>query len=125
MTDDTAKKSGSETRQRRKLLQIRVSDTELSSIAEMADRAALTIPSYARQILLDTPPPRAVRKPSVDTQQVAKMLGELGKVGSNLNQIAHHLNAGTAGAGSNTITAALEDVQAMRDACMKALGRKP
>lgn len=125
MTDDTAKKSGSETRQRQRLLQVRLSDSEFASIAEMADRASLTIPSYARQILLDSPPPRAVRKPSVDTKQVAKMLGELGKVGSNLNQIAHHLNAGAGGAGLNVITDAIADVQAMRDACMKALGRKP
>ncbi len=125
MTDDTAKKSGSETRQRQRLLQIRVSDSEFDAIAKMAERSELTVPSYARQIILDTPPPRARRKPSVDTEQVARLLGELGKVGSNLNQIAHHLNAGTAGAGSNTIASAIADVSAMRDACMKALGRKP
>ena len=125
MAEASGKKSGSENRERKKLLQIRVTEDELAEIAAVADRAQLTVPSYARQILLDAPPPRARRRPSVDTQQVAKLLGELGKVGSNLNQIAHHLNAGAGGAGSNAIASAIEDVQAMRNECMKALGHKP
>jgi hypothetical protein len=33
-------------------------------------------------------------KSKVDTQAVAKLLAELGKIGSNVNQIAKHLNAG-------------------------------
>ncbi|MGB3723534.1 MAG: plasmid mobilization relaxosome protein MobC [Pacificimonas sp.] len=124
MADETtAKASGSETRKRNKLLQIRVSETELAEIETLADRAELTPASYARSILLSAPAPRARRRPSVNTQEVARLLGELGKVGSNLNQIAHAMNAGSP-IGSNSIAEAIEDVQAMRDACLQALGRK-
>ena len=123
MTDDTSKKSGSETRQRNKVLQVRLTDAEFSEIEAMADRAELTPASYARSILLDTPAPRAKRRPAVDTVQVAKLLGEIGKVGSNINQIAHQMNAGVA-TSSTAINSALADVAEMRKACMEALGRK-
>ena len=124
MADDTRKKSGSETRQRNKVLQVRLSDSEFAEIEEMADRAELAPASYARSILLDTPAPRAKRRPAVDTVQVAKLLGEVGKIGSNINQIAHQLNAGK-GASSSALSSALDDVAELRKACMEALGRKP
>lgn len=122
--NNTGKASGSETRKRTKILAVRVTESELAEVEALADRAELTPASYARSILLSAPAPRARRRPSVDTTEVARLLGELGKVGSNLNQIAHRLNAGTDGVGSNSIAQATEDVQAMRDACLAALGRK-
>ena len=124
MADDKGKKSGTEKRQRNKVLQVRLSDAEFAEIEAMADRAELTPASYARSVLLNAPAPRAKRRPAVDTVQVAKLLGEVGKIGSNINQIAHQLNAGT-GTSSNAIAAALADVAEMRKACMEALGRKP
>lgn len=123
MTDDKRKKSGSETRKRQKVLRIRLTDLELAEIEAMADRAELTPASYARAVLLDAPAPRAKRRPAVDTAQVAKMLGELGKIGSNINQIAHQINAGT-GTSSHAIELALRDLSEIRTACMEALGRK-
>lgn len=123
MTDDTGKKSGSETRQRNRVLQVRLTDAELAEIDAMADRAELSPASYARAILLDTPAPRAKRRPAVDTVQVAKLLGEIGKIGSNVNQIAYQLNGGK-GASETAIATALADVATIRKACMEALGRK-
>lgn len=124
MTDDKSKKSGTEKRQRNKVLQVRLTDAEFAQIEAMADRAELTPASFARSILLDAPAPRAKRRPAVDTAQVAKMLGELGKIGSNINQIAHQINAGT-GTSSHAIESALRDLSEIRTACMEALGRKP
>ena len=123
MTEDKASRSGTETRKRAKVLQVRLSPDELAEIEAQANRAELTPASYARSILLSAPAPRARRRPAVETQEVARLLGELGKVGSNLNQIAHRLNAGDA-IGSASIAEAVADVQAMRDACLAALGRK-
>ena len=119
-----AKNSGSETRKRQASVHLRLSDDEFSLIADFADRAELTPASYARQVLLDTPPPRARRRPAVEKQQLAKLLGELGKIGSNVNQIAHHMNAGV-GTSSSAVDQAMADVRQMRDAVMKALGHKP
>lgn len=125
MTDDERKKSGSEKRQRNKVLQVRCTDAEFAQIEAMADRVELTPASYARSFLLDAPAPRAVRRPAVDTAQVAKLLADLGKVGSNLNQIAYHLNSGTSSVSPQAVESALADVAEMRKACMEALGRKP
>ena len=124
MKDDTASRSGTETRQRGKLLQIRVTAAELAEIEAQAEAAELTSASYARSVLLSAPAPRARRRPAVQTQEVARLLGELGKVGSNLNQIAHAVNTGQAIA-PNVLADAIDDVRAMRDACLAALGRKP
>jgi hypothetical protein len=124
MADDTPSKSGSERRQRSKLLQIRMTPDELAEIAEQADRAGLTVPSFAREILLSAPAPRARRRPSVEAETLGRFLGELGKVGSNLNQIAHQLNAGR-GASPAALDAALRDVSDLRAAIMQAMGRKP
>ena len=123
MADDRHSKSGTETRQRGKLLQIRVTADELAEIEAQAAAAELTTASYARSILLSAPAPRARRRPAVEAQEVARLLGELGKVGSNLNQIAYHLNTGET-VGANSIAEAMADVQAMRDACLAALGRR-
>lgn len=124
MDDQKAKASGTETRQRNKLLQIRMTEAELAQIDTAARDAGLTAPSYARAQLFDQPAPRARRRPSVEAEQVGRLLGELGKIGSNLNQIAHHLNAGRGG-NPTALDVALQDVADIRAACMKALGRKP
>lgn len=125
MTDDTSSKSGSETRQRTKVLQVRLTVPEFAEIMAQAEKAGLTAPSYARSILLSAPAPRARRRPTIEAEAVGRLLGELGKVGSNLNQIAHHLNAGRGEVSPDALAAALRDVSDLRAAIMEALGRKP
>ena len=124
MTDEAKRTSGSETRRRTKVLQVRLSEAEFASIEDMAAAALLTPAALVRQQLLDAPPPRAARRPSVEAEQVARVLAQLGKIGSNLNQIAHSLNAGRSVNGEY-LARALTDVAAMRDACFTAMGRKP
>src|ERR1019366_3836980 len=65
-------------------------------------------------------------KSRIDTQAVAKLLAELGKIGSNVNQIAYHLNAGRPGDTVEALIAeALRDLLEMRGGCMRALGLEP
>ena len=74
---------------------------------------------------MNTPPP-AARRPSVDTQAVAQLLGQLGKIGSNINQLAKHANAGRPiDAMDNSIEDALRDLSELRIACLQALGCEP
>ena len=116
--------SGSETRKRSRLLSVRMTEDEFAAVNAKAESIELTPASYARMALLDTPSPRAVRRPAVERANVARVLAQLGKIGSNLNQIAHHMNAGNTLA-NETLARALTDVSAMRDACLEAMGRKP
>ncbi len=99
---------GTEKRRRAKIIRIRVDEKEEAAIKELADQRGISPPALLRLTLLNVPPGPRVRRGSVNAQAVAKFLGvlgrtadavrsslaEFGKVNSNVNQIAHALNAG-------------------------------
>jgi hypothetical protein len=116
--------SGSEKRERFRNLTVRLTLVERAAIDAAADRAGLTISSYVREMLLNGPQPRAVHRPQIERAELAKVLGELGKIGSNINQIAHAANLGDA-VPRRRIRLALEELAVMKDALLKALGREP
>ena len=116
--------SGSEKRARSAHLTIRLTPEERSAIEASAERSGLTAGSYAREVLLGAKPPRQVRRPVVEKQLLAKLLGELGKHGGNLNQLVRSLNQGLL-VYEDEIQRTLADIRAMRDAVMIALGRDP
>ena len=72
---------------------LRFTDVEYEVITENAKAAKLPLAEYARLQALD-------RKVSVkyeivaDVPELKKLIAEFGKTGSNLNQIARHLNQG-------------------------------
>lgn len=115
---------GSEKRIRSAHLTIRLAPEERAAIDNAAERAGLMAGSYARQTLLGAPAPRQVRRPPVERKELIKLLGEFGKVGSNLNQIAHSMNTGVL-VYEAEIERALADLHAMRVAVLSALGREP
>jgi hypothetical protein len=129
-------RSGSEKRQRQDVIKVRVSPQEKARVMELVARTGHDAPALARNALFGTPLPRK-RRPRFDGLAVSALMtqlaahqAELGKIGSNLNQIAFHYNAGrisdiTPGA----LEAALQDhdgaihtLLELRAACLKALG---
>lgn len=117
--------SGTDKRQRRETLSARFNEQEAQAVRAKADRAGLSVATLIRTAVLDLPLPdaRAPRRPSVDHQAVARLLGQLGKIGSNLNQIAKHANAGRLQ--ESLLEVALRDLLELRLACLQALGREP
>ena len=115
---------GSEVRQRSWHLTVRLSMAERVFIDANAERAGLTPGSYVRQVVLGASAPRQVRRPPVEAQMLSRVLGELGKIGSNVNQIAKFANSGVLVYGGE-MDAAADAILEMRDAVMKALGRTP
>lgn len=116
--------SGTERRKRNRRLTARFNDQEADAIEAMADRTGQTVGSLLRQTLLNVPPPRrSLRRPQVEVQAVARLLGELGKIGSNINQLAKYSNMGRWQEGS--IQSALRDLAELRLACLQALGHEP
>jgi hypothetical protein len=117
--------SGTDKRQRQATLSARFNDEEARAVRTKAERAGLSVASLIRAAVLDLPLPdaRAPKRPSADLQAVARLLGELGKIGSNLNQIAKHANAGRLTEG--LLEVALRDLLELRLACLQALGREP
>lgn len=133
-----ARRSGTETRRRLKLRTMRFSPEEDAAITQMAAASGYSFAELVRHALLTTPPPRAARRHIVQDQNIARLMGELarikaeaGKHGSNLNQIAHYLNAGRPLSRlQNSLEDALDavttfyerDMAEVRLACMQALG---
>jgi hypothetical protein len=114
---------GSEKRARTKHLTIRYTPDERSEVDQAAERAGLTSGSYVRNLTLSAPPPRQVRRPPIERRELARLLGELGHVGGNLNQIAHAMNSGMA-VPNREIADALSGLKLVRDAVLAALGRE-
>jgi Bacterial mobilisation protein (MobC) len=115
---------GSEKRDRFRHLTIRLNLAERAAIDYAAERAGLTAGSYARNTLLGAPMPRQMRRRAVDGPALARVLGELGKIGGNLNQLAKASNSGVLLYAGEIAPAALAILE-MRDAVMAALGHEP
>jgi hypothetical protein len=115
---------GSEKRARTDHLTIRLTPDERAVIDEAAERAGLTSGSYARQTLLGAKVPRQVRRPPIERRELARLLGHIGHIGSNLNQLAKVANAGD-GIGVVELARELTGLGQVRDAILAALGRDP
>ncbi len=118
-----AKKS--EKRQRNKTAHIRLTDAEHEALLAAADNSGLTIGAYMRAAALGSPGPRAARKPPVVREELVRILGQLGKIGSNINQIARAINSGDDPNGlSDDIKAAVVAIAEIHEAAASALGWK-
>lgn len=72
---------------------IRLTNVMYESLEQDAVKAGLSVSEYARELLLNNRP--VVKHEIVfDSEELLHVLGDMGKIGSNLNQIAHHLNGG-------------------------------
>ena len=122
-------RSGSQKRRTTARIAVNCTPAQKAEILKKIDATGLSPSAMCLAVLLDVPLP-ARRRPSVDTQLLAKVLAELGKIGSNINQIAYHLNAGRPGdVTEGSIQAALAELLEWRTALMQSLGyernRKP
>jgi hypothetical protein len=97
---------------------------EDKQIEAAADRAGLTVGSYVRSRALSNPTTRAARRPPVQTQQLARLLGMLGAVSGAIQQIAKQQNSGTAPT-STELHMAVKDVRDAAAAIIQALGKRP
>lgn len=117
-----ASRSGTETRRRNKRLLVRLDQKELTEIEAGAEAAGLTLASFARQKILSGPARKPSRRAPVDAALLAKALGELNRVGSNLNQIARALNSGDDHHHLSDLPAALAVYRGTVMLIMRALG---
>ena len=105
-------------------ISFRVSAKEQALLKEITDRAGVTIAGYIKAATFGRPIPRASRRPDVDSVALRQVLGQMGKLGTNANQIARAINAGQfidhrrAQASLDEISTQLKD---MRARLLKAL----
>jgi hypothetical protein len=111
---------------------VRCNGAEHAAIVAAAAQAGLGAGAYLRSLAIGSAGPRARRRPREGQAELARLLGEIGKVGSNLTQLGSHINdlartANTSGELPEAVTLAalIGPVREMRDAVMQALGREP
>ncbi len=117
-----ARRSGSESRQRSRMLTVRFTPEELTIIRHDAQAHGQSVGAMVRSSLLHI----RLQPSRIDRLAVARLLGQLGKIGSNINQIAYHLNTGRPGTSiEGSLEYALRDLAELRIACLQALGVEP
>ena len=129
-------RSGSQKRKTTARIAINCTPAQKDEIVEKARAFELSTSAICLNMLLDAPLPRRRRQPTVNDKALATYVAatakvadewraaraEMGKQGSNLNQIAHMLNAGTdPGRISNIARTAIEEISALTATLDRAL----
>ena len=102
---------------------IRLTDTEFSIIENVAAQAEMNISEYMRTQTMEGKV-NARFEIVADVNQIKKLIGEFGKIGSNLNQIARYFNQGgiLSSEMRNEIRKSLRDIYEMKYEVMKMAG---
>ena len=76
-----------------KFIGFKVTEELYDVISKEAAEARMSVSEYCRKLATDHKV--TIHKETVfDSSELLKVLGDMGKIGGNLNQIAHHLNEG-------------------------------
>jgi len=106
-----------------KRIAMRCTDEDHILIAQSAAEAGLSTGGYLRTLALGRAGPRAVKRPHAERELLARILGEIGKLGSNHNQIARWANTVKGPPSALELAQMRDDIAAMRAEVMKALDR--
>jgi hypothetical protein len=104
------------------MLSARFNELEAAALRAMADAAGTSVSTLIRDRVLGGSPPRSARRPTVNHQAVARLLGELGRIADTLRRAAE---AGDLTPSNPQVASALRDIAEMRAICFQALGRDP
>jgi Bacterial mobilisation protein (MobC) len=91
----------------------------------MEEASGFSFAYLVRRALFNAPAPPSRHRPSVDHEAVAKLLGALGKIGGNVNQIAKLANMGRSELDIPELKMALRGLAELRLVCLQALGYEP
>lgn len=102
---------------------IRLTDTEFSIIENAAEQAEMSISEYMRTQTMEGRV-NAQFEIVADVAEIKKLIGEFGKIGSNLNQIARYFNQGgiISTEMKNEIRKSLRDIYEMKYEVVKMAG---
>jgi hypothetical protein len=116
--------SGTDNRQRTQTVTVRLTPDERATLEELSSRSGLAAGAFMRAATFGNAGPRAQRRPPIDHVALRQLLGELGRVGNNINQIARSLNAGEA-ADMPELKEAMSAYLVLRDGIFAALNMEP
>lgn len=98
---------------RNRIVRIRVSDAELSALKSLAAARGLSLSDLLRRAGLGTRMP-ARHFDQADAVILVRTLGELGRIGGNLNQLVRRANAGKLAGHDVDLAATLAGIDAVR-----------
>ena len=78
---------------RNTIITLRLTDMELAVLDKACDNTGLSRSDYLRSLIMQRTP-KIHFEVIADIDVIKKLVGEYGKIGSNLNQIAKYFNAG-------------------------------
>lgn len=78
---------------RNTVITLRLTDMELAVLDKACDNTGLSKSDYLRSLIMQNSP-KIHFEIIADMDVIKKLVGEYGKIGSNLNQIAKYFNAG-------------------------------
>ena len=107
---------------RRRVLHVRCTAEEHAAIHQAAAEAGIEVADFVRDRMVKGKPPRSIRRPGVDRQQLGQVLAELHQVGPWLNDLARAANAGQGLPTGSEMTEILARTRHMRDLLNQALG---
>lgn len=73
---------------------IRLTPEEAARLDEILDKTGVSASAYFKAAAFDRPIPKARPKLDANAAMLRQILGHLGKLGSNANQIARRINSG-------------------------------
>ena len=114
--------SGSDKRQRARVVGVRLLAEEYSRLQARASEAGLRLGGFLRACALGEAGPRARRSPTVNAELVALAMAQLNRAGNNLNQIAKAHNAARS-VDARDIGAAVSELRMVLALFKAALGR--
>jgi len=106
-------------------LTLRLTGSQFEQLSASANRAGMSLGALLRVKAFGGRDPRAVRRPPVEVRELARLYGEIGKIGCNVNQLARHANTTRALPLLGELQTANFYLMEMHSALMQALGREP
>lgn len=98
---------------------VRLTAAERAKLDAHAAAAGVHVSDYARNILVDAPPPRRRSKPTAQGVMTAAELREFNAVGVNLNQLMKRINAGDMRDVSAPVADVIGQLQTIFARCLK------
>jgi len=98
---------------RNRTVRLRVSEAELSALKSLAVARGLSLSDLLRRAGLGTRMP-VRRFDQTDAAMLVRILGELGRIGGNLNQLSRRANAGKLLGHDADLAATLVGIDALR-----------
>ena len=107
---------------------LRLTSDENERLENAAQTLGVSKAGYIKSVIFARPIPKTSRRPNPHAADLRQMLGHLGRLGSNANQIARAANVGASGNADEvaaTLRAIQSELAAMRLLLLKALDGAP